>query len=100
MEEKPTTQIHSTPSLSGRAAGGASTIHYTLPEVVPYINWLYFFHAWGFPARFAAIAQIHDRDYPELLRVWGGPVLLVGVTYDPKTKAHACRIEELQYEDA
>ena len=62
MEEKPTTQIHSTPSLSGRAAGGASTIHYTLPEVVPYINWLYFFHAWGFPARFAAIAQIHGCD--------------------------------------
>ena len=48
----------------------------------------------------AAIAQIHDRDYPEVLRGWGGPVLLVGVTYDPKTKAHACRIEELQYEDA
>ena len=62
MEKKPTTQIHSTPSLSGRAAGGASTIHYTLPEVVPYINWLYFFHAWGFPARFAAIAQIHGCD--------------------------------------
>ena len=62
MEEKPTTQIHSTPSLSGRARGGSSTIHYTLPEVVPYINWLYFFHAWGFPARFAAIAQIHGCD--------------------------------------
>ena len=39
-----------------------STIHYKLHEVTPYINWLYFFHAWGFPARFAAVAQIHGCD--------------------------------------
>ena len=25
-----------------------------------YINWLYFFHAWGFAPRYAAIAQVHD----------------------------------------
>ena len=43
----------------------------------------------------AAISQICDRDYPAVLRDWGGPVLLVGVGYDPKTKAHGCRIEEL-----
>ena len=39
-----------------------STLHYKLAEVTPYINWLYFFHAWGFPARFASIAHIHGCD--------------------------------------
>lgn len=35
---------------------------YPIHEVAPYINWSYFFHAWGFPARFAAIAHIHGCD--------------------------------------
>jgi len=35
---------------------------YTIHEVAPYINWIYFFHAWGFQPRFAAIADIHDCD--------------------------------------
>ena len=39
-----------------------STLHYKIAEVAPYINWLYFFHAWNFPARFAAIANIHGCD--------------------------------------
>jgi cobalamin-dependent methionine synthase I len=39
-----------------------STLHYSIHEVVPYINWSYFFHAWGFPARFAAIAHVHGCD--------------------------------------
>ena len=38
------------------------SLHYSLHEVVGYINWSYFFHAWGFPARFAAIAQVHGCD--------------------------------------
>ena len=33
---------------------------YTVREVVPYINWIYYFHAWGMEPRFAAIADIHD----------------------------------------
>lgn len=31
-------------------------------EVTPYINWIYFFHAWGFQPRFATIANIHSCD--------------------------------------
>ena len=50
------------PSLPGRAGGEFTTLHYRLHEVTPYINWTYFFHAWGFPARFAAIAQVHGCD--------------------------------------
>lgn len=34
-------------------------ISYKVHEVAPYINWIYFFHAWGFQPRFAAIADIH-----------------------------------------
>ena len=43
----------------------------------------------------AAIAQVRDRDYPAVLRGFGGPILLVGVTYERKSKRHVCRIEEV-----
>lgn len=35
---------------------------YAIHDVAPYINWIYFFHAWGFQPRFAAIAHIHGCD--------------------------------------
>lgn len=38
------------------------TIHFSLHEVAPYINWLYFFHAWGFPARLGSIARVHGCE--------------------------------------
>ncbi|MBR3328420.1 MAG: AAA family ATPase [Atopobiaceae bacterium] len=41
-----------------------------------------------------AMEQIRNRDYGRVLRDWDGPTLLVGITYDPKTKNHVCRIEE------
>lgn len=37
-------------------------IHYPIHEVSEYINWIYFFHAWGFQPRFATIADIHGCD--------------------------------------
>ncbi len=37
-------------------------LSYQIHEVSPYINWIYFFHAWGFQPRFAAIANIHGCD--------------------------------------
>ena len=40
-----------------------------------------------------AIEQIKDRRYPEVLRGWGGKTLLVGVSYDEKTKRHTACIE-------
>lgn len=36
--------------------------HYAIHEVTSYIDWVYFFHAWGFQRRFAAIADIHGCD--------------------------------------
>lgn len=35
---------------------------YAIHGVTPYINWIYFFHAWGFQPRFATIADIHGCD--------------------------------------
>lgn len=36
--------------------------HYHIHEVCEYINWIYFFHAWGFSPRFATIAELHGCD--------------------------------------
>ncbi len=36
----------------------STILSYQIHEVVPYINWVYFFHAWGFQPRFATIANI------------------------------------------
>ena len=33
---------------------------YTVREVTPYINWIYYFHAWDMEPRFAAIADVHN----------------------------------------
>lgn len=33
--------------------------HYRLHELTDYINWLYFFHSWGFPPQFATVARQH-----------------------------------------
>ena len=38
------------------------TVDYALHDIAPYINWIYFFHAWGFQPRFATISNIHGCD--------------------------------------
>ena len=48
---------------------------------------------WDQPVR-AAAEQVLARDYPQVLRDLGVPILVVAVTYDAKTKEHACRIFE------
>lgn len=35
---------------------------YNIHQLTEYINWIYFFHAWGFQPRFASIADIHGCD--------------------------------------
>lgn len=37
-------------------------LNYKIHQVSEYINWIYFFHAWGFQPKFAAIADIHGCD--------------------------------------
>ncbi|MBR3225452.1 MAG: hypothetical protein IKF78_09025 [Atopobiaceae bacterium] len=41
----------------------------------------------------AAVDQACKQRYAEALDDLDVPVLLVGVSYDPKTKEHTCRIE-------
>ena len=36
--------------------------HYDINDVRPYINWVYFIHAWGFAPQYASIADIHGCD--------------------------------------
>lgn len=41
---------------------------YSVKEVVGYINWLYFFHAWHFPSHYGKISRFHSPDeYDEWL---------------------------------
>ena len=42
-----------------------------------------------------AIRQILEKRYVECLKDYNGTVLLVGITYDKKSKRHACRIEKI-----
>jgi hypothetical protein len=41
-----------------------------------------------------AIAQIKNRNYPQVLEGFGSNILLVGVNYDEKSKKHTCVIEK------
>lgn len=41
-----------------------------------------------------ALKQIKDRKYPEAVSDYTGNILLVGISYDRRTKEHMCRIEE------
>lgn len=43
-----------------------------------------------------AIAQIKDRHYVDSLKEYRGNILLAGISYDRKTKKHACIIEKLR----
>ena len=40
-----------------------------------------------------AIQQIKEKCYPDALRGYGGELLLVGISYDKKSRAYECQIE-------
>ena len=42
-----------------------------------------------------AITQIKEKKYPSVLEKYKGNLLLVGITYDKKTRKHICKIERL-----
>ncbi len=48
---------------------------------------------WDKPVR-AAVDQVFERDYPQVLRDLGVLILVAAVTYDVRTKEHTCRIVE------
>ena len=43
-----------------------------------------------------ALQQIKDKKYPESLLKYSGNILLVGISYDKKTKEHQCLIEKYE----
>ena len=47
---------------------------------------------WNHPVD-AAINQIRRQQYPEVLEHFSNNILLVGITYDEKTKEHSCQID-------
>ena len=54
---------------------------------------------WNRTAR-GAIDQIHDKNYPDVLKGLGSEILLVGINYDKDAPAgkrrHTCRIEKIE----
>lgn len=42
-----------------------------------------------------AIRQVKERNYPAVLKDYGGEIVLVGIAYDAKKKAHSCVIERI-----
>ena len=44
----------------------------------------------------SAIDQIKRKQYPAKVAQYLGDLLLVGINYDRKTKAHTCRIEKAE----
>ena len=49
---------------------------------------------WDYEAE-TAIDQIKEKKYPKGLEKYGDNLLIVGISYDKKTKKHSCRIEEV-----
>lgn len=41
-----------------------------------------------------ALVQIKDRNYPAVLKDYGGPLILVAISYHARTKVHSCIIEK------
>ena len=42
-----------------------------------------------------AIRQIKEKNYPAVLKDYGGEVVMVGISYDAKKKEHSCMIERV-----
>ena len=40
-----------------------------------------------------AVQQILDKKYPSSMEAYAGTILLIGINYDRKSKAHSCRIK-------
>ena len=59
----------------------------TLPALVVELKWN--------KSAEGAIRQIKERDYPAVLKDYGGEIVIVGISYDAKKKGHSCVIERI-----
>lgn len=62
---------------------------YKVEDLVPYIDWNYFFFAWGIPARFATAAGVHDC--PACRAAWLGG-------FSPEERGRAAEAQKLMDE--
>lgn len=62
---------------------------YKVEDLVPYIDWNYFFFAWGIPARFASAAGVHDC--PACRVAWLGG-------FSPEERGRAAEAQKLMDE--
>ena len=62
---------------------------YKVEDLVPYIDWNYFFFAWGIPARFASAAGVHDC--PACRAAWLGG-------FSPEERGRAAEAQKLMDE--
>lgn len=42
-----------------------------------------------------AIGQIKEKNYPAVIKDYGGEIVLVGINYDERIKSHSCLIERM-----
>lgn len=59
----------------------------TLPALVVELKWN--------KSSEGAIEQIKEKNYPAVIKDYGGEILLVGINYDEKLKTHSCVIERI-----
>lgn len=59
----------------------------TLPALVVELKWN--------QSAGGAIEQIKEKNYPAVLKDYGGDIILAGINYDSQTKEHSCTIETL-----
>ena len=59
----------------------------TLPALVVELKWN--------KSSEGAIRQVKERNYPAVLKDYGGEIVLVGIAYDARKKTHSCVIERI-----
>ena len=47
-------------------------VSYNISEVAPYINWLYFYHAWGLSGKKEEVKQKMRQEAEKMLSSWEG----------------------------
>lgn len=78
--------------------GFADFVYVPKPEYVSIYPALVVEMKWNESAD-TALKQIREKKYPESLLQYTGSILLVGISYNKKTKVHRCCIEEFQREE-
>ncbi len=77
--------------------GFADFVFIPKPEFKTYYPALVVELKWNRSAE-TALQQIKDKKYPVSLTGYAGEILLVGITYNEKTKTHECLIEKYDFE--